>query len=72
MVATVHVFFDFAGSDNTPGTQQDTNGLGPPNLRFKTADDATIDAINPIPIPTQIQERVGANHGTRRSRKAPI
>ena len=52
MVATVHVIFDFAGTDNSPGTMQDTNGLGPPNRRFKTADDATIDAINPIPIPT--------------------
>ena len=52
MVATVHVFFDFAGADAAPGTEQDTNALGPPNLRFKTADDATIDSANPIPIPT--------------------
>jgi len=52
MVATVATFFDFAGSDGTPGTQQDTSGLGPPNVRFKTADDSTIDANNPIPIPT--------------------
>jgi len=50
MVATVHVFFDFGGSDNSPGTAQDVDALGPPNLRFKTADDATIDTNNPVPI----------------------
>jgi len=52
MVATVHVFFDFGGSDTMPATEQDTNALTPVNLRFKTADDATIDNINPIPIPS--------------------
>ena len=52
MVATVHVFFDFGGSDTMPGTEQDTDALTPVNLRFKTADDSTIDSINPIPIPT--------------------
>lgn len=51
MVATVHVFFDNQGTDNTPTNETDTDALSP-NLRFKTADDATIDAINPIPIPT--------------------
>ena len=51
MVATVAVFFDHGGSDNNPGTQQDVSGIGPPNLRFKTADDASIDANNPIPSP---------------------
>lgn len=43
--------FDFGGSDGTPGTQQDTSGLGPPNLRFKDADDATINLVNPLVIP---------------------
>jgi hypothetical protein len=52
MVATVAVFFDFGGSNGTPATEQDTSSLGPPNLRFKTADDATIDNQNPIPIPS--------------------
>ena len=52
MVATVAVFFDFGGVDGTPATEQDTTSLGPPNLRFKTADDATIDNQNPIPIPS--------------------
>ncbi len=51
MVAVVDVYLDFGGTDNTPGTEQDTDGLGPPNIRFKRADDATIDANNPMPIP---------------------
>ena len=51
MAATFNVMFDFGGSDNTPGTSQNTDGLGPPNMRFKQADDATIDENNPIPIP---------------------
>ena len=51
MVATLLIYVDFGGSDGTPGTNQDTTALGPPNIRLKTADDATIDAINPIPIP---------------------
>ncbi len=52
MVATVATFFDLAGVDGTPAPGIDTSGLGPPNIRFKTADDSTIDANNPIPIPT--------------------
>jgi len=51
MAAVMDVYFDFGGSDGTPGTEQDTDALGPPRLRFKTADDATIDTNNPIPIP---------------------
>jgi len=51
MVAVFNVNYDFGGTDNTPGTEQNTDGLGPPNIRFKTADDATIDTNNPIPIP---------------------
>lgn len=51
MAAVFDIYFDFGGSDNTPGTEQDTDALGPPNIRFKTADDATIDTNNPIPIP---------------------
>ena len=50
MVATVSVYFDFGGTDGTPGTEQDTDALGPPQIRFKTNDDATIDSVNPIPI----------------------
>ncbi len=51
MVAVFDVYYDFGGTDNSPGTQQDTDGLGPPNIRFKQADDATIDANSPMPIP---------------------
>jgi len=51
MVATLNVYFDFGGSDNNPGTEQNTDGLGPPNIRFKTNDNATIDTNDPIPIP---------------------
>lgn len=52
MVAVMDVYFDFGGTDGSPGTEQDTDALGPPRMRFKTADDATIDANNPIPVPT--------------------
>jgi len=52
MVADFDVFFDFGGTDATPGTQQDTDALGPPNIRWKTADDELIDVNNPVPIPT--------------------
>ena len=45
------VYFDFGGTDAAPGTSQDTDALGPPRMRFKTNDDATIDLIDPIPIP---------------------
>lgn len=51
MAADMSVYFDFGGSDGSPGTEQDTDALGPPRIRFKTADDATIDTNNPIPIP---------------------
>lgn len=51
MVASVSVKFDFGGSDGNPGTQRDIDALGPPNLKFKTADDTTIDLENPVPVP---------------------
>lgn len=51
MVATVSIYFSFGGTDGTPGTEQDVDGLGPPNIRFKVADNATIDTADPIPIP---------------------
>ena len=51
MTATMHVFFDFGGTDANPGTEQDVDGYGPPVLRFKTNDNATIDSSDPIPIP---------------------
>jgi len=51
MVAAFEVKKDFGNVDGTPGTEQIVDGLGPPNIRFKTSDDATIDSINPVPIP---------------------
>lgn len=49
--AAFNVYFDFGGSDGSPGTEQNIDSLGPPTLRFKDADDATIDTNNPIQIP---------------------
>lgn len=51
MVAAFSVYFDHGGSDTAPGTSTDVDALGPPTLRFKTNDNATIDAVDPIPIP---------------------
>ena len=51
MAAVFNIMFDFGGSNGNPGTEQNVDSLGPPCIRFKTADDATIDANNPIPIP---------------------
>ena len=51
MVATVSIYFSFGGVDGTPGTEQDVDALGPPQLRFKLADDATIDTNDKLVIP---------------------
>ena len=51
MAAVIRAFFDFGGSDGAAATNQDLDGLGPPMIRFKRADDATIDNQNPIPVP---------------------
>ncbi len=51
MAATVSIYYDFGGTDNNPGTEQDIDALGPPTLRFKQGDNATIDAIDPMLIP---------------------
>lgn len=53
MVAAFDVMFDWGGSDNSPGTSTDVDALGPPCIRFKVADDATIDSSDPIPIPAE-------------------
>lgn len=52
MVAVFNVMFDFGGTDANPGTQQIVDSLGPPMVRWKTNDDATIDAIDPCIIPS--------------------
>ena len=51
MVATVSVYFDWGGADGAPGTSTDVDALGPPCLRFKNADDATIDGADKPTIP---------------------
>lgn len=53
MVATFTVNLDTGGADGGSGiTETDTDVLGPPNIRFKRADDPTIDNNNPDTIPT--------------------
>lgn len=57
MVATVAVYVE-TGPNATPVAVDTTNITGsPPNIRFKTADDPTIDANNPIPIPASGTKR---------------
>lgn len=51
MVATFSVYFDWGGSNGSPGTNTDIDALGPPTIRFKDADDATIDTNDKIVIP---------------------
>ena len=57
MTGSILLMYDFGGTDGVIGTQQETGNLGPPNIRFKTADNATIDVVNPIPIPA-----IGSNY----------
>ena len=51
LVATFDVFFDWGGANDAAGNNTDVDALGPPTLRFKDADDATIDASDKIVIP---------------------
>lgn len=51
MAATVSIYFDTGGTDANPASEDDIDILGPPNLRFKVADNITIDTNDPIPIP---------------------
>jgi hypothetical protein len=51
MVATFDVIYDWGGTDGTPGTSTDVDALGPPTIRFKNADDATIDTNNKLVVP---------------------
>ncbi len=51
MVATFNIMQDNGGTDGSPGASTNTDPLGPPNMRFKYADDALVDSNNPIPIP---------------------
>lgn len=51
MVAILSLFKDTGGADNSPGTSTNVDALGPPMVKLKTADNPTIDNINPVPIP---------------------
>lgn len=51
MVATVSIYYDTGGSDAAPATETDVDALGPPNLRFKLADNPTIDTNDKLVIP---------------------
>lgn len=51
MVATVSIYLDTGGTDDNPGDSTDIDALGPPNLRFKLADNPTIDTNNKLVIP---------------------
>lgn len=45
------VMYDYGGSDNSPGGSIAIGTIGPPNLRFKQADNPTVDTNNPVVIP---------------------
>mgnify|MGYP003634004582 CR=1 FL=1 len=51
MVATVNIFTDFGGSDGNPSNEQNISSNSPVNLRFKTADNNTVDSVDEIKIP---------------------
>ena len=52
MVAEVAIFTDYGGSDGNPSTEENISSNSPVNLRFKTADNNTVDSIDEIPIPS--------------------
>lgn len=51
MAITMSVYFDFAGADTAPGTEQDVDALGPPRIRFKLADNANVDENAKMVVP---------------------
>lgn len=51
MVATVSIRYDFGGADAAPGSSVDVDSYGPPCIKFKLADNATIDGNNKLEIP---------------------
>jgi len=51
LVATFSVIFDNGGVDAAAAAQTDIDALGPPTLRFKLADDATIDENDKMVVP---------------------
>jgi len=62
MVATMSVYYDYGGVDGAPGSSTDVDALGPPTLRFKNADNATIDTNDKLVIPAAAQNTVIGTH----------
>ncbi len=52
MAATFNIVADTAGADTAPGTSTVVDALSPANVRFSTADNAEVNLLNPIEIPT--------------------
>jgi len=52
MVAEVAIFTDYGGSDGNPSSEENISSNSPVNMRFKTADNNTVDSIDEIPIPS--------------------
>jgi len=52
MVAVFEVTLDTGGTVDNPALSTNTDPLGPPNVRYKRADNPTIDNINPNIIPS--------------------
>lgn len=52
MVAVFEVTLDTGGTPDNPALSTNTDPLGPPNVRYKRADDGTIDTSNPNIIPS--------------------
>ena len=50
MVAVLEEYFDNGGTDTNP-VETKVDALGPPRLKMKTADNPTIDNVNPVPKP---------------------
>ena len=71
MVAEFAVYLDTGGADGNPGTQTNTDPLGPPNIRYKRADNPTIDNNNPCIIPAQNVSRSRPKHTYIRCVEAP-
>ncbi len=51
MTAAFNVMLDTGGTDNNPANEDSIDALGPPRLRFKQADNKTINTSNPMVVP---------------------
>lgn len=49
--ATIKVYYDWGGSNGSPGTAHNVTDNGSNKTRFKQADNPNIDGSNPIPVP---------------------